>query len=56
MLIHIEVQGGYEADFAARMFIYYARLWDRYQHPVVSLAVLTDDRSNWRPTVYQQDL
>ena len=56
VLIHVEVQGCYEADFSARMFIYYTRLRDRYQRPVVSLAILTDQRQQWRPAVHQEAL
>ena len=39
LLVHIEVQGQREADFARRMFTYNYRLFDRYARPVVSLAV-----------------
>ncbi len=40
LLVHIEVQGQRESDFARRMFSYNYRLFDRYARPVVSLAVL----------------
>ncbi|WP_200249671.1 hypothetical protein [Thiococcus pfennigii] len=40
MLVHVEVQGQNEADFAQRMFVYNYRLYDRHARPVVSLAVL----------------
>ena len=40
LLVHVEVQGQREADFARRMFSYNYRLFDRYACPVVSLAVL----------------
>jgi len=56
VLVHVEVQGQYEANFAERMFGYYARIRDRYQRPVISLAVLTDGRRRWRPATYRQDL
>lgn len=56
MLVHVEVQGQYEANFAERMFGYYVRIRDRYQRPVISLAVLTDGRRCWRPATYWQDL
>jgi len=52
ILVHIEVQGQEEAHFAQRMFVYFYRLFDRYSRPVVSLAVLTDERASWRPTTY----
>jgi hypothetical protein len=56
MLVHVEVQGQYEAGFAERMFQYYSRLSDRYRRPVASLVVLTDQRPNWRPSRYRQAL
>lgn len=56
LLIHIEVQGWPETDFARRMFVYHYRIFDRYNRQVVSLAVLADDRSNWRPDRFAYDL
>ncbi|HEX4950162.1 MAG TPA: hypothetical protein VFZ34_26080 [Blastocatellia bacterium] len=56
ILIHIEVQGQYDAQFAGRMFVYYYRIFDRYQKPIVSLAVLTDEGKTWRPSGYEQKL
>jgi hypothetical protein len=56
VLIHIEVQYSAEADFARRMFIYHYRLLDRYDRRVASLAVLGDDRADWRPDRYTYDL
>lgn len=52
ILIHIEVQGQRESDFAERMFVYHYRLRDRYNFPVVNLAVLADENASWRPTQY----
>ena len=49
LLIHVEVQGQRERKFAERMFKYYHRILDRYDRPVVSLAVLCDERRSWRP-------
>jgi hypothetical protein len=49
LLIHIEVQGQRDPDFAERMFVYNYRIYDRYRQPVVSLAVLCDDQASWRP-------
>jgi hypothetical protein len=47
--VHVEVQGGRETGFAKRMFVYNYRLFDRYERPVASLAVLADDEPGWRP-------
>lgn len=53
LLIHIEVQGEPAEDFAWRMFRYNTRAFDRYNRTVVSLAVLTDERSDWRPERFE---
>jgi hypothetical protein len=54
LLIHIEVQSQEEHGFAKRMFVYYYRIFDDYDHEVVSLAVLADERPHWRPDTYSQ--
>lgn len=38
------------------MFQYYYRIFDRYNQKVVSLAILGDDRPNWRPNSYSNSL
>ena len=52
VLVHIEVQSQEESKFAQRMYIYSYRAFDLYQRPVISLAVLGDERNNWRPSSY----
>ena len=47
--IHVEVQGTRQAEFAKRMFVYNYRIYDRYDKPVASFAVLADEHINWRP-------
>ncbi|WP_254507723.1 hypothetical protein [Anatilimnocola floriformis] len=56
VLIHVEVQGQEEAAFAQRMFVYNCRLVERYNKPVVSLAVLADENPNWAPAVFRREL
>jgi hypothetical protein len=56
VLVHVEIQAGYETDFGERMFIYYYRLFDRYRLPLASLVVLADDRLQWRPDHYERQL
>lgn len=56
VLIHIEVQNRRERDFARRMFIYYTRILDRFNQHVVSLAVLGDQGSGWRPDQFNLEL
>ncbi len=52
ILVHVEVQSQYDPAFAERMFRYHARLYDRYQRQVVSLAVLGDATVGWRPDYF----
>jgi len=56
VLVHIEVQGQEDADFVKRMYVYNYRLFDRYDRQVASMAVLTDDRPQWRPDHYGYEL
>lgn len=56
VLIHVEVQSQEESDFAQRMFIYHYRIYDRYKRTVVSLAVLGDERKNWKPNQFGYQL
>jgi hypothetical protein len=48
VLIHAEIQNQEESDFSKRIFVYYYRLLDKYDRPIVSLAILGDERSSWR--------
>ncbi len=52
ILIHIEVQSQDETGFAERMFVYHYRIYDRYRRTVVSIAVLADERKNWKPNQF----
>ena len=54
--IHIEVQGTKQAEFAKRMFVYNYRLYDRYDRPVASFAVLADQHKNWKPASYGYEI
>ena len=56
ILIHVEVQNQPHADFPERMFVYHYRIRDRYNRPVVSLAVLGDETKTWRPDRYDDEL
>lgn len=49
VLVHVDVQAGFDREFALRMFTYNYRIFDRYQRPVASLALLADGRRGWRP-------
>ena len=56
VVIHVEIQGTTEERFPLRMYIYNYRLFDRYQRPIASFAVLCDDRADWRPEEYSHEL
>lgn len=56
VMVHVEIQGKKDADFAKRMYVYNYRIFDRYDRPVASLAVLADNRPDWRPESYAHTL
>lgn len=55
LLIHVEVQAQSEEQFAERMYLYHSLLFLQYRRPIVSLAVLIDQRPEWRPATYGYD-
>ncbi|MFT3855896.1 MAG: hypothetical protein QM733_24685 [Ilumatobacteraceae bacterium] len=57
VLVHLEVQDKVDKDkrrpsFEERMFCYFYRIWDRYQMPVVAIAILTGSDSASIPDNY----
>ena len=54
MLIHIEVQGYTDKTFAERMFIYYYRIFEKFQKSISALAIYTDDNRNFHPKEYSR--
>ncbi|HZV04644.1 MAG TPA: hypothetical protein VE999_06115 [Gemmataceae bacterium] len=56
VLIHVEVQTARDVELPQRMYVYNYRIFDRYNRPVASLAVLADDDANWRPTDFHNSL
>ena len=54
VLIHIEVQGSTDTEFSHRMFQYFYRIYDKYQHPITAFAILTDLNKQFRPKAYEQ--
>jgi len=53
LLIHIEIQGYPEKDFAKRIYIYNYRIFDRFEKEVISLCILTDTNPGFRPNEYR---
>ncbi len=49
LLIHIEVQNQRTKHFVERIFSCFCRIRDKYDKPLVSLAVLGDESLTWRP-------
>ncbi len=52
-LCHLEVQK-YDKTLPERMLVYRYRIRDRYHKPIVSVAILIDDKLNWRPHFYRE--
>jgi len=55
-LIHIEVQSQYRGNFSQRVYIYNYRIFNLYYKRVLSLVILGDERSNWRPGSFEYDI
>lgn len=53
VLVHVEIQSQHDAAFSERMYRYNHRLEDRYGTMPVSLAVLGDKGSAWRPDAHR---
>ncbi|MBT3388398.1 MAG: hypothetical protein HN417_10735 [Desulfobacula sp.] len=53
ILIHIEVQASQDTNFSKRMFMYNYRIYDRYEIPVTSIAILADDSPSWNPAPFE---
>ena len=56
VIVHLEIQSQHHVAFAERMFVYHYRLYERYRHPLASLAVLADDRMSWRPESFAYEV
>jgi len=53
LLIHIEIQGYREIDFAKRVYNCNYRISDRFGEKVISVALLTDDDPKFRENIYE---
>ncbi len=42
LLVHVEIQAKKEDNFTKRMFTYNFRIFDRFNQPAISLAILCD--------------
>ncbi|MGE4519255.1 MAG: hypothetical protein AB7E04_07105 [Desulfobacteraceae bacterium] len=53
ILIHIEIQSQKDKDLSKRMFVYNYRIFDKYDIPVTSIAILADENKNWNPKAFK---
>lgn len=54
-LVHVEVQGYPDRQFAYRMFQYYYRILDRYEKPVTAVAIYTDTNRTYHADAYRAE-
>ena len=55
ILVHVEVQGYADKEFAKRMFQYYIRIWDKYDKSIVAFAIFADSNKNFHPKDYESE-
>ncbi|HIJ82698.1 MAG: putative transposase YdaD [Magnetococcales bacterium] len=56
VLIHVEIQGNRDPEFAERMYTCQHRAYDLHRKPVVGLAILADEEPSWRVSEYRQEI
>ena len=56
LLIHTEIEGKSNGNFAQRLWRYYIRLVDRYQVPIIPIVVFTGGPNQKRPSEYRFDM
>jgi hypothetical protein len=49
VLIHVEVQGYKDPGFSKRMFIYFYRIYDKFNRDILSIAVFSDPIKGYKP-------
>ncbi len=54
ILVHIEVQGYEDDEFAERMFTYFYRIYDKYKKNISALAIFTDDNPKFHPNTFER--
>lgn len=55
ILVHIEVQGYRDDDFAKRMFTYFYRIYDKYNKLITSIAIFTGNNRNHMPGEFRYE-
>ena len=56
VLLHLEIEGQARENFPQRLFEYYYRLYDKHKQPIITIAILTDNNSSWRPHTFEAQL
>ena len=56
ILIHVEVQGYVDKNFAERMYIQQYRIRERFKMPTAALAIFTDNSPSFHPKSYQSNI
>ena len=49
VLVHVEVQGYRDTEFSKRMFIYFYRIFDKFNRDILSIAVFSDPNKKFKP-------
>lgn len=52
-MIHIEVQSYVDKNFSQRLYLYNSRIFNKYDKPVITLALITEDSEWYRPAEYK---
>ena len=52
VLVHVEVQGYYDAEFARRMFAYYCRIFARHNRPITAVVIFSGQDGKRMPDHY----
>ncbi|MFI5137950.1 MAG: hypothetical protein ACHQIM_08975 [Sphingobacteriales bacterium] len=55
ILVHVEVQGYTDPDFAKRMFQYFNRILDQYDKPITAFAIFADTNKSFHPQYYERE-
>lgn len=55
ILVHVEVQGYRDPYLEERMFTYYYRIKDRYQHDITAWAIFTDNNAKYHPKKFKSE-
>lgn len=52
VLVHVEAQGYRDTNFSRRMFIYFYRIFDKFNRDVLSLVVFSELSSRYKPSEF----